>query len=82
GWEDLYRKEWTWDSVGFTTHSNGVERLESGAGRPQGRHHGMAVAGIEAVTPKPPRRDNAKNNPEHRGQHAARLDPVSALRRA
>src|SRR3990172_558596 len=23
GWEDLYRKEWTWDSVGFTTHSNG-----------------------------------------------------------
>ena len=22
-WEDLYRKEWTWDSVGFTTHSNG-----------------------------------------------------------
>ncbi len=23
GWEDLYRKEWTWDSVGFITHSNG-----------------------------------------------------------
>ena len=23
GWEDLYRKEWTWDAVGFTTHSNG-----------------------------------------------------------
>ena len=23
GWEDLYRKEWTWDSVGLTTHSNG-----------------------------------------------------------
>lgn len=22
-WEDLYRKEWTWDSTGFTTHSNG-----------------------------------------------------------
>lgn len=22
-WEDLFRKEWTWDSVGFTTHSNG-----------------------------------------------------------
>ena len=22
-WEDLYRKEWTWDSVGFTTHSIG-----------------------------------------------------------
>ena len=22
-WEDLYRREWTWDSVGFTTHSNG-----------------------------------------------------------
>ncbi|MEK7839219.1 MAG: hypothetical protein AAB328_14690, partial [candidate division NC10 bacterium] len=21
GWEDLYRKEWTWDAVGFTTHS-------------------------------------------------------------
>jgi DMSO reductase family type II enzyme molybdopterin subunit len=23
GWEDLYRKEWTWDSVGFTTHAIG-----------------------------------------------------------
>ena len=23
GWEDLYRKEWTWDSTGFMTHSNG-----------------------------------------------------------
>jgi dimethylsulfide dehydrogenase subunit alpha/complex iron-sulfur molybdoenzyme family reductase subunit alpha len=22
-WEDLYRKEWTWDSVGFTTHAIG-----------------------------------------------------------
>jgi len=22
-WEDLYRKEWTWDSTGFMTHSNG-----------------------------------------------------------
>jgi dimethylsulfide dehydrogenase subunit alpha/complex iron-sulfur molybdoenzyme family reductase subunit alpha len=22
-WEDLYRKEWTWDSVGVMTHSNG-----------------------------------------------------------
>ena len=22
-WEDLYRKEWTWDSTGFITHSNG-----------------------------------------------------------
>jgi len=22
-WEDLYRKEWTWDSAGFYTHSNG-----------------------------------------------------------
>ncbi|WP_029134803.1 chlorate reductase subunit alpha [Sedimenticola selenatireducens] len=23
GWEDLYRKEWTWDSTGFITHSIG-----------------------------------------------------------
>lgn len=23
GWEDLYREEWTWDTKGFTTHSNG-----------------------------------------------------------
>jgi len=23
GWEDLYRREWTWDATGFTTHSNG-----------------------------------------------------------
>lgn len=23
GWEDLYRKEWTWDSTGFATHSIG-----------------------------------------------------------
>lgn len=22
-WEDLYRKEWTWDSVGYTTHAIG-----------------------------------------------------------
>src|SRR3990172_2480902 len=23
GWEDLYRKEWTWDKVQFATHSSG-----------------------------------------------------------
>lgn len=22
-WEDLYRREWSWDSTGFSTHSNG-----------------------------------------------------------